>query len=259
MWRSNSASYDTHYKVLGCAMQVAPKILPIAVFVLVIGASVGLLIFPNYIYQLLFWVVKAFQSGGLIVLFAAMVVQALAIPIPSEFVLICGGAAFGFLSGWVVGALGSVVAALIGFYISRKGGRSVALRFVGKSGMEFADNWFNRWGVWAVLLGRIAPFIPFDVISYSAGLTQMKFRSFMGPTVVGTLPRALFYAFLGSYFSVTLTELIQYYPNVPPGLEETMFMFNLTLLAIVAVMALILLVYWLVTRRYSQRKKARSN
>jgi len=191
-------------------------------------------------------------------LFVAMILQALAIPIPSEFVLICGGAAFGLMSGWLVGALGSVVAAFIGFYISRKGGRSVAIRFAGERGIEFADNWFNHWGVWAVLLGRIAPFIPFDVISYSAGLTRMKFRSFMVPTVIGTLPRAFFYAFIGGYFSGKLKELIQYYPEVPRELEGTIFVFNIILLTIVIVMASILIVYWFVTRRYAARQETRS-
>lgn len=239
-------------------MRVSPKIFPAAVFLLVVGISVFLLIVPGLIYQLLLWVVKSFQAGGLPILFFAMIVQALAIPIPSEFILICGGAAFGLLSGWLVGASGSVAAAFISFYISRKGGRSVAMRFVGERGIEFADNWFNRWGVWAVLLGRFVPFIPFDVISYSAGLTQMKFRSFIIPTVIGTLPRVLFYAFLGDYFSITLTKLIEYYPNVPPELEGTMFMFNIILLTIVIVMASILLAYWFVTRRYLVRKETKS-
>jgi len=239
-------------------MRVSPKIFPAAVFLLVVGASVSLLIFPELIYQLLLWVVKSFQAGGPPILFAAMIVQALAIPIPSELVLICGGAAFGLLSGWLVGALGSVVAAFIAFYISRKGGRSVALRFVGERGIEFADNWFNHWGVWAVLLGRITPFIPFDVISYSAGLTQMKFRSFIVPTVIGTLPRAFFYAFLGDYFNVALEKLIEHYPEVPPELEGTMFMFNIILLTIVIAMASILIVYWFVTRRYTARQETKS-
>jgi len=190
-------------------------------------------------------------------LFFAMVVQAFAIPIPSELVLICGGAAFGLLIGWLVGALGSVVAAFIGFYISRKGGRTVAVRFVGERGIEFADNWFNRWGVWAVLLGRFAPFIPFDVISYSAGLTKMKFRSFIIPTAIGTLPRAFFYAFVGDYFSITLTELTQHYPEVPPELEGTMFIFNIILLTMVVVMASILLAYWFVTRRYTAKQETK--
>ena len=238
-------------------MRVSPKIFPVAVFLLVVGASVGLLIFPGLIYRLLLWVVGSFQEGGPPLLFFAMVVQAFAIPIPSELVLICGGAAFGLLIGWLVGALGSVVAAFIGFYISRKGGRTVAVRFVGERGIEFADNWFNRWGVWAVLLGRFAPFIPFDVVSYSAGLTQMKFRSFMIPTVIGTLPRALFYAFLGSYFEGTLQDLIAYYNKygeIPSELHGTLFMFNIILLIIVGVMASILIAYWFVTRRYARQE-----
>jgi len=239
-------------------MRVSPKIFPAAVFLSVVGASVGLLIFPGLIYQLLLWVIESFQAGGLPILFVAMIVQALAIPIPSEFVLICGGAAFGVLSGWMVGALGSVVAAFIGFYISRKGGRSVAMRFVGERGIEFADSWFDRWGIWAVLLGRIAPFIPFDVISYSAGLTQMKTRRFMIPTIMGTLPRAFFYAFLGDYFNVALEKLVEYYPEVPQELEGTMFMFNIILLTIVAVMASILIAYYFVSRRYTKRQETKS-
>jgi len=237
---------------------VSPKIFPVAVFLLVVGASAVLFIFPELVYRLLIWIVESFQAGGLPLLFAAMIVQALAIPIPSEFILMCGGAAFGLLFGWLVGALGSVAAAFISFYISRKGGRSVAIRFVGDKGIEFADNWFNRWGVWAVLLGRIAPFIPFDVISNSAGLTKMKFRSFMIPTVTGTLPRAFFYAFLGNYFGVKLKELIQHYPEVPPELEGTMFMLNIILLTIVMVMASILIIYWFVTRRYTARQETKS-
>jgi uncharacterized membrane protein YdjX (TVP38/TMEM64 family) len=222
---------------------------------------VGLLIFPTIIYQILFWVIESFQAGGLPILFVAMIVQALAIPVPSEFVLICGGAAFGLLSGWLVGALGSVVAAFIGFYVSRKGGRSVAIRFVGERGIEFADNWFNRWGVWAVLLGRIAPFIPFDVISYSTGLTQIRVRNFIVPTVIGTLPRAFFYAFLGVYFEGTLQGLIEYYKEyreIPSNLYGNLFLFNLILLTLVVVMASILIAYWFVTRRYGPKQETKS-
>ncbi|MGQ9459760.1 MAG: TVP38/TMEM64 family protein [Candidatus Bathyarchaeaceae archaeon] len=187
-------------------------------------------------------------------MFIVLIVQALVIPIPSEFILMCGGAAFDLLAGWLVGAAGSIAAASICFYVSRKGGRPIAMRFVSEGGMRFADNWFNRWGVWAVLFGRFAPFIPFDPISYGAGLTQMKFRSFLIPTIIGTLPRALFYAFLGNYFGGTLQDLIEHYSRygeIPPELHATMFMFNVILLTIVIVIGLMLIIYWLLTQRYS--------
>ncbi len=239
-------------------MQFSSKIFPIIVFLLVIIASLALLLYPELVYDILIWVIDSFQAGGLPLLFGMMIIQAIAIPIPSELVLIAGGLAFDFPYGWLVGALGSIVAAMLGFYISRWGGRSLAIRLVGERGINFADNWFNRWGVWAVLLGRFAPFIPFDAISYSAGLTKMKIKNFMIPTVIGTLPRTLFYTSLGGFFGVTFQELMEHYRatgEIPPELQSMVSQFNYVLLGVVAVIAVIFVVYWLVTRRYSEKKE----
>ena len=242
-------------------MQLSSKIFPAIVFLLVIGTSLTLLLYPELVYEILIWVIGSFQAGGLPLLFVMMIIQALAIPIPSELVLIAGGLAFGVVFGWLVGALGSIIAALLSFYISRKGGRSLAIRFVGEKGIKFADNWFNRWGAWAVLLGRFAPFIPFDAISYSAGLTTMKLKNFIIPTVIGTLPRALFYASLGGFFGLTFQELINSYRDtgeIPQSLQKMVSDFNYVLLGVVAVIAVIFVVYWLVTRRYTAEKETKS-
>jgi len=239
-------------------MPASAKIFPAIVFLLVIGASLTLFIYPELIYDILIWVIESFQAGGLPLLFGMMIIQALAIPIPSELVLIAGGLAFAFPFGWIVGAFGSIVAALISFYISKKGGRSLAIKLVGAKGIRFADNWFNRWGSWAVLLGRFAPFIPFDAISYSAGLTTMKLKSFMIPTVIGTFPRTLFYTSLGSFFGITFQQLIESYKEtgeIPVELQSMVSQFNYVLLAVVAVIAVIFVVYTLVTRRYTAEKE----
>jgi uncharacterized membrane protein YdjX (TVP38/TMEM64 family) len=239
-------------------MPASAKVFPAIVFLLVIGASLTLFIYPEPIYDILIWVIESFQAGGLPLLFGMMIIQALAIPIPSELVLIAGGLAFAFPFGWLVGALGSIVAAILSFYISKKGGRSLAIKLVGKKGIRFADNWFNRWGSWAVLFGRFAPFIPFDAISYSAGLTTMKLKSFLIPTVIGTLPRTLFYTSLGSFFGVTFQQLIESYRatgEIPVELQGMVSQFNYVLLGVVAVIAVIFVVYTLVTRRYSEEKE----
>jgi uncharacterized membrane protein YdjX (TVP38/TMEM64 family) len=242
-------------------MQLSSKILPATAFLLIITLSFILLFIPEIVYEILIWIIGSFQAGGLLLLFGMMIIQALAIPIPSELVLIAGGLAFGFPFGWLVGALGSIVAALLGFQISRWGGRSLAIRFVGEKGIRFADNWFNRWGAWAVLLGRFAPFIPFDAISYSAGLTTMKLKNFLIPTVIGTLPRALFYTSLGGFFGVTFNELLEVYREtgeIPQNLQNMISNFNFVLFAVVVVMGAILIGYWLVTRRYSEKGETKS-
>ena len=239
-------------------MPRSSKIFPAIVFLLVIVTSLALLLYPELIYDILIWVIESFQAGGLPLLFVMMIIQAIAIPVPSELVLIAGGLAFGFPFGWIVGALGSIVAAVLGFYIAQKGGRGLAIKLVGERGINFADNWFNRWGAWAILLGRFAPFIPFDAISYSAGLTTMKLKKFMIPTIIGTLPRALFYTTLGSFFGVTFQELLEHYKltgEIPTELQSMVTQFNYVLLGVVAVIAVIFVVYWLVTRRYTEEKE----
>jgi uncharacterized membrane protein YdjX (TVP38/TMEM64 family) len=236
-------------------MPTSTKFLSVIVFLLVIVASAVLFIFPEFVYDILIIVIESFQAGGLPLLFGMMVIQAIAIPIPSELVLIAGGLAFPFPFGWLTGAAGSIVAAIVSFYISKKGGRGLAIKLVGENGIEFADNWFNRWGGWAILLGRFAPFIPFDAISYSAGLTTMKLKSFLIPTVIGTFPRTLFYTYLGTYFGLTFDELIAAYRTtgeIPVELQSMVSQFNYVLLGVVAVIGVIFIVYTLVTRRYSK-------
>jgi len=242
-------------------MSASSKVFPAIVFLLVIGVSLILFIYPQFVYDILILVIESFQAGGLPLLFGMMIIQAIAIPIPSELVLIAGGLAFDFPFGWLVGALGSIFAAVIGFYIAQKGGRGLAIKLVGERGINFADNWFNRWGSWAILLGRFAPFIPFDAISYSAGLTSMKMKKFLIPTIIGTLPRTLFYTILGTSFGVTFEQLIQSYRatgKIPVELQGMVSQFNYVLLGVVAAIAVIFVVYWLVTRRYSGEKETKS-
>jgi len=237
------------------------KLFPVILFLVIIAASITLFVYPDPIYTILIWVIESFQTGGPLLLFGMMIIQALAIPIPSELVLIAGGLALQFPIGWLVGAAGSIVAAVLSFYISKKGGRGLAIKLVGAKGIEFADNWFNRWGSWAVLLGRFAPFIPFDAISYGAGLTSMKLKSFLVPTVIGALPRTLFYTYLGTYFGLNFQDLISAYKttgDIPVELQGMVSQFNYVLLAAVAVIGVVFIVYTLVTRRYTAGEETKS-
>ncbi|RLI65162.1 MAG: TVP38/TMEM64 family protein, partial [Candidatus Asgardarchaeum californiense] len=129
--------------------------------------------------------------------FIALILQAILAPIPSELMLFLGGAAYGPIVGGLVGGAGTAAGSIASFYISKRGGRPVVLRLVGEKTIAFADRWFERWGAWAVLIGRFIPFIPFDGVSYGAGLTKMRFRDFFIASTLGGFPRSIFYAYLG--------------------------------------------------------------
>jgi len=48
-----------------------------------------------------------------------------------------------------------------------------------------------------VLLARLLPFVPFDAISYGAGLTSTGFWPFLVATGLGQVPATLLYSYLG--------------------------------------------------------------
>jgi uncharacterized membrane protein YdjX (TVP38/TMEM64 family) len=58
-----------------------------------------------------------------------------------------------------------------------------------------------REGKWAVLLGGFIPFVPFDAVSYFSGLVKMKILAFTVLTFVGSVPRCLFYAYMGEFIA----------------------------------------------------------
>ena len=126
-----------------------------------------------------------------------MVLQALVAPVPSFLITFANGLAFGVFWGWMLSLFGHVLAAAVCFGISRALGRVPVEVLVGKTGLESADRWFARWGVYAVFAGRLLPGVAFDAISYAAGLTRMRFRSFIAATALGIFPQTFLYSYLG--------------------------------------------------------------
>ncbi len=126
-----------------------------------------------------------------------MVLQALVAPVPSFLITFANGLAFGVFWGWMLSLFGHVLAAAVCFWISRSLGRVPVEVLVGKTGLQSADRWFARWGMYAVFVGRLIPGVAFDVISYAAGLTRMRFRSFLIATTLGIFPQTFLYSYLG--------------------------------------------------------------
>ena len=126
-----------------------------------------------------------------------MLLQALVAPVPSFLITFANGLAFGVFWGWILSVFGHVLAASVCFGISRALGRVPVEVLVGKAGLESADRWFARWGVYAVFAGRLLPGVAFDAISYAAGLTNMRFRNFLVATTLGIIPQTFLYSYLG--------------------------------------------------------------
>jgi len=139
---------------------------------------------------------EAVRQLGYAGLAAAMALEHVFPPIPSELVLPLAGFEVGrgglvFVGAVVASTLGSLLGAGILYWLARRGGRPAVLRFgrllrVDEGALHKAEERFARHGVWVVLLGRMIPGVR-SLVSLPPGLLRMPFARYLGLTAVGSL------------------------------------------------------------------------
>lgn len=115
---------------------------------------------------------------------------------PDSILAVAGGMAFGLIYGTLYTIIGAVFGATLSFYIARFLGRDVVNKLVHGKGKWF-ENGVEKKGFFVVLMLRLIPLVPFDIISYGAGLSKIKFKDFLLGTVIGIVPGVLVFSNLG--------------------------------------------------------------
>ncbi len=141
--------------------------------------------------------VNAAGFWGPLVIVGLMTTAIVASPLPSAPVAVAAGAAYGHVLGTGLVALGAELGAVIAFLIARRLGRSAIQRYLGtklETGLLGSQNALML----TVFGSRLLPFVSFDLISYAAGLTALRFWRFALATAAGILPASFILAHLGS-------------------------------------------------------------
>lgn len=142
--------------------------------------------------------IQSYGSQAAIVSFLLMIFQAIAAPLPAFLITFANASLFGAFWGGVLSWSSSMVGAALCFYIARLMGRGVVEKLTGKTVLNSMDGFFTRYGKHTILVCRLLPFVPFDPISYAAGLTSLRFRHFFIATGLGQLPATIVYSWVGS-------------------------------------------------------------
>lgn len=138
--------------------------------------------------------------------FAAMTLESICIPIPSEIIMpFAGFEVFkGDMTLWgitTVGALGNLAGSIIAYFIGLKGGRPLLEKygkyiFISHKSLDRADQWFEKYGPEAVFISRFLPGIR-TFISLPAGIAEMDIKKFSIYTLAGSLPWAFVLGYMG--------------------------------------------------------------
>jgi membrane protein DedA with SNARE-associated domain len=153
------------------------------------------------------------REAGLPGIFVLMALSSACIPIPSEIVMLFAGFAVAdpgqsasqhhmtMLGIILAGVLGSMVGSWVAYGVGRGGRlelfeRHGAKLHMGPAQIERADRWFQRYGEWAVMFGRLLPLVR-AFVSLPAGLARMDFSRFTIFSLIGTIPWVVGLAFAG--------------------------------------------------------------
>lgn len=118
--------------------------------------------------------------------------------IPGSLLTLKGGCLFGFLWGTVyvliAAIIGSVLAFLVGRYLSR-GWISVQINQYPK--FKAIDKAVTQEGWKIVLLTRLSPLFPFNLLNYAFGITQVSLKDYVLGSI-GIVPGTVMYVYIGS-------------------------------------------------------------
>lgn len=141
--------------------------------------------------------IRSFGIWAAVVSFMLMILQSIVAPIPAFLITFSNAAVFGWIKGALLSWSSAMAGAAICFYISRVLGRDVAIKLTSKLALEQVDIFFKRYGKNTILICRLLPFVSFDIVSYAAGITGMKFSHFFIATGIGQLPATIIYSYVG--------------------------------------------------------------
>ena len=177
-----------------------------------------------------------------------MAIESACLPLPSEIIMPFAGylvsqGHFSLVGVATAGAIGCNIGSFFAYEAGRIGGRPLAIRYgryvlIDAHDIDRADRFFARYGIWAVLIGRLLPVIR-TFIAFPAGVARMRLLPFHLFTFIGSWPWCFGLAWIGMALGHAW--------NTDPRIKTVIHSFDLVIL--IAIMGGIAAFIWSKLRR----------
>jgi membrane protein DedA with SNARE-associated domain len=184
--------------------------------------------------------------------FVMMVLESMVFPAPSELIMpfagyIASQGTFNLILVIVVSTLGSIVGSLLSYYIGKRWGTKLVIRYgkyilVSEEELHRTEDWFDRHGEITVFVFRLVPVIR-HLISLVAGLAEMDVKKFALYTIAGAAIWNSIMAYLGFYLGNNWHLITQYADE----------------LSLAIVLLIVIAVVWFIVRHIVKRRRLRQN
>lgn len=141
------------------------------------------------------WVAGLGWAAPLI--FAGIYIVATVLLVPGSLLTMAGGALFGVWRGTLLVLVAATAGASAAFLIARYFARErVALRMVSDPRFDAIDRAVGTAGLKLVVLLRLSPAVPFNLLNYALGVTRVRFLHYLAGCAA-MLPGTLLYVYYG--------------------------------------------------------------
>ena len=169
----------------------------VVVFFLIVGgatlAGAGLLPEPEQFRE----DVESWGALGIAAVLALALVHAV-IPYPAELLCLGTGYAYGFLPAVALMLVLWPTSCLLAYWLAKRWGRALALRAVDHGALERAERGLADTGAVPLLSLRVIPIVPFNFVSYAAGMFGVPIGRFVWTTALGIAPQLALVTYAGS-------------------------------------------------------------
>ena len=180
------------------------------------------------------WVKGIGPVGG--VLYAAVYIVGTALFFPGLPLTLGAGFIYGAVIGTLVVSPASVAGASLAFLIARYLARDWVTRRLKKYPQAATiDRAIEKNGFKVVVLLRLQPVLPFNMLNYALGLTSIRLRDYMLAPWIGMFPATVLYVYLGSIMN-DVSDLVRGRPN--SGIAGRVLLWG-------GLAAIVVLVWWL--------------
>jgi uncharacterized membrane protein YdjX (TVP38/TMEM64 family) len=164
------------------------------------AAVFGTLIFlpvRNSLYELLEWIREIGAWGPFFL--GTIYILATVFFVPGFVLTLGAGFLFGVIVGTMTVSLASTLGATAAFLLGRTVARPWIQRQIARRPkFQALDEAVKRQGFRIVLLVRLSPAFPFNLVNYAFGLTQVRPRDYVLASWIGMFPATVMYNYVGS-------------------------------------------------------------
>jgi len=141
--------------------------------------------------------VEQFGFWGPFFIVLAMVAQMFLVVINVVLLMLVAIIAYGPVWGSVIAIVAILTASTIGYIIGKSVGEAGVSKLIGEKSERKISGFMDEYGIWAIIIARLSPFLSDDAISFVAGFATMRYWQFILATLAGVLPLTILLAWLG--------------------------------------------------------------